>query len=284
MGPWALSGDAAVQKGRVREIPTGVCLDVCFGVGMFFIFIFWKRAPHSTFPAVTRAVIPLVLLGAAHSYKPSCPPSVRRLPDAGAASGARSDHSHLLSATHGVCRTRRWREMWPLCYHPHTRLLCITTSRCASSLSQLMHHPCVRLYIAPCHAVHLQHLKLLCITPMSGCASPHARCCLQRLPSFSMLCSGAPQSSALLQPLPAIPLPKSCSLQSAPACIHRGLSFCQWLLRAVIIPLCRLLSVHLQVRLMEQKQTRPECGVPGVMSFPLSTLGARGGAAWQCLQ
>lgn len=55
MGPWTLSGDAAVQKGRVREIPTGGCLDVCFGVGMFFIFIFWKRAPHSTFPAVTKA-------------------------------------------------------------------------------------------------------------------------------------------------------------------------------------------------------------------------------------
>lgn len=198
MGPWTLSGDAAVQKGRVREIPTGGCLDVCFGVGMFFIFIFWKRAPHSTFPAVTRAVIPLVLLGAAHSYKPSCPPSVRRLPDAGAASGARSDHSHLLTATHGVCRTRRWREMWPLCYHPHTRLLCITTSRCASSLSQLMHHPCVRLYIAPCHAVHLQHLKLrsppcqVVRHPMPGAACrgfPASPCSAQvhpnQVPSFS---------------------------------------------------------------------------------------------------
>lgn len=43
------SGDVAVQKGRVREIPTGGCLDVCFGVGMFSIFIFWKRAPTVCF-------------------------------------------------------------------------------------------------------------------------------------------------------------------------------------------------------------------------------------------
>lgn len=159
--------------------------------------------------------------------------------------------------------------------HHHVTLCIFLISAYASSLCQTVHCP------MSCCSSSASQVE---ITPMSGCASPHARCCLQRLPSFSMLCSGAPQSSALLQPLPAIPLPKSCSLQSAPACIHRGLSFCQWLLRAVIIPLCRLLSVHLQVRLMEQKQTRPECGVPGVMSFPLSTLGACGGAAWQCLQ
>lgn len=105
-----LTGDAAVQKGRVREIPTGCCLDVCFGIGMFFIFMFWKRAPTVCFQ-ILRGHLSHLCCWVQPTPKAQVRPSMRWLPDAGAVSGASSDRSHLLSATHGVCRTQHRMEM-----------------------------------------------------------------------------------------------------------------------------------------------------------------------------